>query len=120
MLKSAREEVLAEYADGLTFTGCGSKLEVYKNSRRLLDVRKCVVLYEVELSENSLFGAFTGEKEFTLADSNFTDEHVLELIDKLILDGKSSESSLSERFNELNRLFVSGKGVSVRETLVHL
>lgn len=115
LLKSAREEILAEYADGLTITRCGAKFEVYKKSRRLLDVRECVVLYEVTLSENSLFGAFTGGKDFTLADSHFTDERILELIDRLIVGGNAPETALKEKFNELERVVRIGEVKALNE-----
>lgn len=115
LLKSAREEILAEYADGLTITRCGAKFEVYKMSRRLLDIKECIVLYKVELSENSLFGAFTAGKELMLADSHFTDERVLELIDRLIVGGNAPVTALNEKFSELERAVRIGEVKALNE-----
>lgn len=115
LLKSAREEILAEYADEVTITRCGAKFEVYKKSRRLLDVRECIVLYEVTLSENSLFGAFTGGKELMLADSHFTDGRILELIDRLIVGANAPDTALKEEFNELERAVRIGEVKALNE-----
>ena len=115
LLKSAREEILAEYADGLTITRCGAKFEVYKKSRRLLGIRECIVLYEVTLSENSLLGAFMGGKELMLADSHFTDGRVFELIDRLIVGGNAPDTALKEEFNELERAVRIGEVKALNE-----
>lgn len=115
LLRSERENILSEYYDDLIITRCGTSFEVYCNSRRLLGVRECMILYEVVLPENSLFGAFTGGKELLLADSHFTDPRILELIDRLIVGGKAPETSLNKEFSELERAVRIGEVKALNE-----
>lgn len=115
LLRSERENILADYFGDLIITRCGANFEVYCNSRRLLGVSECVILYEVVLSENSLCGAFTGGKELLLADSHFTDPRVLKLIDRLIVGESAAEPVLGERFKELEEAVRIGEVKALNE-----
>lgn len=109
LLRSDGGEFFSEYVGGLTVTRCGTRLEASVNSKRLFRVSECVILYEIALAENSLYGAFTGGKEFLLADSHFTDERVLLLIDRLLIGRYSVANAPTQNLAELEEAVRTGE-----------
>lgn len=109
LLRSDSDEVFAEYAVGLFVSRCGAKFTAYKNLRRLLGVRECIVLYEIPLEGDPLYGVFSGGAEFTLADAHFTDGRIAELIDRLLVGNRDAETVISEDFKALEEAVRTGE-----------
>lgn len=109
LLRSDGDEVFAEYAEGLFVSRCGAKFTAYRNSRRLLGVRECIVLYEVPLEIDPLYGVFSGGTELTLADAHFTDSRIAELIDSLLVGDHYTETVVKEEFKALEEAVRTGE-----------
>lgn len=109
LLSSDGDEVFAEYADGLFVSRCGEKFTAYKNERRLLGVRECIVLYEVPLENDPLYGVFLGGAELTLADAHFTDGRIAELIDRLLTGSHCADKAVVEEFRALEEAVRTGE-----------
>ena len=115
LLSSESDEVFAEYAEGLFISRCGTKFTVYRNSRRLLGVRECILLYEVPLENDPLYGVFSGGTELTLADSQFTDGRIAELIDRLLMGNRGAGTVVKEEFKALEEAVRTGEIKALNE-----
>lgn len=115
LLNSERDGIFAEYAEGVFVSRCGAKFTAYKNSRRLLGVRECIVLYEIPLESDPLYGVFSGGKEFTLADAHFTDGRIAELIDRLLVGNRDTGTVVKEDFKALEEAVRTGEVRALNE-----
>lgn len=88
---------------------------MWENSRRILGVHECIILYEILLPENRLYGVFTGGKELQLVDSHFTDERIAVIIDRLIVGDSSAGSTSVPEFVELELAVRTGEVRALNE-----
>lgn len=109
LLNSESNEVFAKYADGLFVSRCGAKFNAYRNERRLLGVRECILLYEVPLENAPLYGVFFGGDKLTLADAHFTDGRIAELIDRLLTGSHCAGKVVMEEFIALEEAVRTGE-----------
>lgn len=115
LLNSERSGIFAEYAEGVFVSRCGAKFTAYRNSRRLLGVRECIVLYEVPLENDPLYGVFLGGTEFTLADAHFTDVRIAELIDRLLVGNRGTGMVAKDDFKALEEAVRTGEVKALNE-----
>lgn len=115
LLRSDGDEIFTEYAEGLFVSRCGAKLTAYRDSRRLLGVRECIVLYEVPLKNDPLYGVFSGGAELTLADAHFTDGRIAGLIDRLLIGNHDAETVIKEEFKALEEAVRTGEVRALNE-----
>ncbi len=98
-----------EFINDLFIMKTGTKITLYKNYRRVLQLKELISIYRIPLPDGEINGIFTGGQEVFNTEMQFTDRRIADLVKYLITGNRRNRVAVRGEFQKLEQAIASGE-----------